>query len=222
MSKDAFDKLQQYGNLPEVEVCPVCVEAEFTTRLARAQLTDAVTTFDELNRGDEYIMPKQWVDDWKKGALPDGVLPTSSEYTLFCQHDQPWGERKGMPVSPEAVALLRSVVGDFPAFLKDDELCRECQSNEEEDNEARKDWAKAAKMEKRIKSQLDCKPAPFGVDHYVLPETFVEAWLNYLVNPQPKPELHMVFCEHGLIDFDPMVEKVHYLTEAGWKLLCEQ
>ena len=166
-------------------------------------------------------MPKQWITDWRRGTLPDGILPTDDYYTLFCEHDKPW-EGARMPVSPEAVAMLRSIVGDFAVFAENEPTCIKCLASNADSQAAKKEWTEAIKVHKRIKQQeLDKRPAPFGVDHYVLPQRFHNAWVDWVANSGPLPEFRMDFCPHGMIDFDPMMEDVHYLTDAGWKMLCE-
>jgi ubiquitin carboxyl-terminal hydrolase 48 len=214
ISHEAFDKLQQYSSIPDLQICPICVDEGFARRLAASQLTDAVGAFDRLNHGGGYAMPRKWVAEWRKGTLPSGALPTDDDYTLFCEHEKA-NDGKRVSVSPAAVLLLQSVLGDFAVFEENEPMCEACRAGAAVDQEAR--WAV---MQKRLKQQLDVKPAPFGVNHYVLPMRFHEAWLEWLRNSGCKPELEMDLCEHGLIDFDPMIERVHYLTEGGWKMLC--
>jgi len=222
ISLAAFDKLQQYGTIPDLQVCPVCVEEEFVRKIAASRLIDAVGIFDELNKGGGCAMSTDWVTQWKNGKLPEGKLPTANEYTIFCEHNKPWKEKRWVPVSLEAVTLIRSIVGEFPVFQADEPDCEECTAAAEGDQEARAEWEATTKTQKRIKGQCNLKPVAFGLEYCVVPKRFSQAWTKWLSEFGPRPELEMDLCEHGLIDFDPMMETVDYLTELGWRLLCEK
>lgn len=222
ISHNSFDKLHQYTTIPDLQVCPVCVEEGFARHLAANELTDAVGEFDKLmNSGEECIMPHDWVASWRKGTLPPETLPTDDAYSLFCHHDKPW-KGKRISVSLDAVTLLWTIMGNFPVFGPNEPECDECRAAAEDSEEARQQWSEAIGRQKRIRQQLDVKPAPFGIDHYVLPSRFHQKWATWLKRPGPKPDLEMDLCNHGLIDFDPMLESVHFLTEAGWEMLCDK
>ena len=220
ISHDSFDRLQQYSCIPDLKVCPVCVEAGFARRLAANQV-DSVKRAVDLNQEEGIVMPQKWVTEWKKGTLSPGALPTDAEYSLFCHHDKP-GTGRRVLVSANDLEMIMSVVGEFRVFDNTEPMCDECEMVAAKDWEVHEQWIAATKSQRKILKQLDVQPAPFGVDHYVLPLRFYERWQEWMRSPGSIPEYETDFCEHGMIDFDPMMEKVHYLTEIGWKLLCEE
>ncbi|WWD17000.1 hypothetical protein CI109_101436 [Kwoniella shandongensis] len=228
ISDRAFDKLQSYTELPDLDICQVCVEDEFKERLSQAATDAQVQTFDSFDSmsdlADEWIVPKMWLEQWRRGSLPDGTLPTNAEYTLFCEHGKraPNERNSTISISPEALAYLKSTIGDFEAFQEDEPECEVCLQSVmlDRDNEAA--WRLDVKVDRMIKRGLNPKPPAFGIDYFALSEIFVKNWFEYMKTPGPRPMLEMGLCEHGMLDYDPQTEKPDILEQSKWTKLCDK
>ncbi|MDA4750058.1 hypothetical protein NY412_10735, partial [Enterobacter hormaechei] len=90
-----------------------------------------VREFDQLNNPGEieqrYAVPADFVKDWRKRELSmPNPMPSDVEYSLFCQHGQPWGKKKIVWVTGAALMFLRSIFGDFDAYEEGSGLCDIC------------------------------------------------------------------------------------------------
>lgn len=221
ISAEAYDKLRSYSEIPDLQVCPVCVEQGFVQRAALSNRTDQVAEFDRLNITDDYAIPKKWIDEWRRGTLPDGVLPTDKQYTIACEHGKRWQGKVSL-VSTESLVLLQSVVGGFHAFESNEPECTDCLAAFEGDAIARDEWLMEVKTDKGIRKHLNPSPVVFGDHYYMLPDRFRRTWLDYIQQPGPRPELAMDLCPHGQLDVDPIMEKTVYLSRVGWEMLVEK
>lgn len=175
------------------------------------------------NNRKAYLISKGWLKLWK-GKDNLGVPPTDPDYDLRCEHGQLYApdSRHVERVAPEAVAILKSIFGEFPAFTEEDPQCDECAIAAAQRQTDHNDWrARSAAEKKLAKTQLNVFQV-LDTDNYLLPKAFMtgwEAWLRGKGADRPK-ELAMEFCPHGLLDFDPQMEHSNYITEAGWRELC--
>lgn len=239
ISAVAHDKLSSYITLPEIDVCPVCVEEGFAARLSKAEQQSVLETFDELNTvaeveeaGEEerWCLPKTWLAQWRSGKITPQTLPTHPSYTLFCPHDAPLPSPSIPPftlITSSALSVLRSIFGPFPSFHPGTPPCPECSIDANQDAESLIQWKTDVKLDKSIKRHLDPRPPAFGLDYYVLPKEFIKKWETYMKTPGgQKPELDMGLgqgeCEHGLLDWDPQMEKARVISEVGWRMLCQK
>lgn len=227
VSRSAFDRIKQVNpDIPEVDVCATCVEAEFTRRTQRSNKEEQVKAFEELNSssGDQdYLLPRAWLKEWK-GKKGIDVPPTDPDYDLRCEHGQLYVPHTSLVsnVTAEAVALLQSIFGDFPVFTDNDVQCDECAVSEAQKQSDYNEWrARAADEKKLAKNQLNITQI-LGIDNYLLPKKFFaewEAWMRGKGADRPEG-LSMEYCPHGLLDFDPQMEHSNYITAAGWNELC--
>lgn len=227
VSRSAFDRIKQVNpDIPEVDVCATCVEAEFTRRTQRSNKEEQVKAFEELNSssGDQdYLLPRAWLKEWK-GKKGIDVPPTDPDYDLRCEHGQLYVPHTSLVsnVTAEAVALLQSIFGDFPVFTDNDVQCDECAVSEAQKQSDYHEWrARAADEKKLAKNQLNITQI-LGIDNYLLPKKFFaewEAWMRGKGADRPEG-LSMEYCPHGLLDFDPQMEHSNYITAAGWNELC--
>ncbi|KAK8864690.1 hypothetical protein IAR55_001942 [Kwoniella newhampshirensis] len=229
VSEKAIDILISYASIPNLDICPKCVEDAFQQRLHQKRVDEQVTTFDSFDAildpsGGEWIVPKLWLTRWKSGSLPTITVPTDTEYTLFCEHGKPIPNyaKLGTSISGEALGYLRSIIGDFDAFQADTVACEICLKDVLVDLDAEAAWRIDIKADKLIKRGLNPKPAAFDIDYFALSKRFVVQWHDYMKNPGPKPDLDMAFCEHGMLDYDPQMEKPDILEQSKWDMLCEK
>lgn len=235
----AHDKLLLYTSLPEIDVCLICVAEGFVARSSITEQQSALEAFDELNAkaeleegGEEerWCLPKTWLIHWRTGKLPPQTLPTHSSYTLLCPHNAPLPSSSAPPVTfitSSALSLLHSIFGSFPSFQPGTPPCPECSFEADQNAESLAQWKTDVKLDKSIKRHLDPRPPAFGLDYYVLPKEFIEKWEVYMKTPAgEKPELDMGLgrgrCEHGLLDWDPQMEKQRVISEIGWEMLCQK
>jgi len=221
ISSAAFDKLTLYTPLADLQICPACVDAEFSRRLSSALHEDHMIQFDALNDEGGYLVPKVWLDKWRQGVIPLSVLPTDQEYTLFCEHGNPWDGKK-MSISGAALSMLQSLFGPFRVFDESAELCVICLGDSRALEEDRKLWETEARVERHIKKHVDMVPLMFGVPYYIVPNDFYDKWVEWLKNPGARPELRMEYCVHGQVDIDPAHDRIHYVTAVGWDELCHR
>ncbi|OXG77311.1 ubiquitin carboxyl-terminal hydrolase 48 [Cryptococcus neoformans var. grubii Br795] len=235
----AHDKLSSYTSLPEIDVCTICVAEGFVERLSITERQSTLGTFDELNaqaeleevdEGERWCLPKTWLVHWRTGKLPPQTLPTHPSYTLLCPHIAPLPPSSAPPVTlitSSALSLLHSIFGSFPSFQPGTPPCPECSFGADQDAESLAQWKTDVKLDKSIKRHLDPRPPAFGLDYYVLPKEFIEKWEVYMKTPGgEKPELDMGLgrgrCEHGMLDWDPQMEKTRVINEIGWGMLCQK
>lgn len=224
ISKEAFTKLKEYSSgMPEVDVCEVCVASKFATVMSKRTHAQQVELYDNLNVGNGYYLPKEWVKRWRSNNLdPPDALPTHEDYTLFCEHGQPSSSRRREEVSAESLAVLQSILGEFDAFGDDVPECTACAEDKEKNAARRATWTVEVKADRQISKQHRNMTLILGATNYLLPKGFTESWDDYMKDPgAPRPTLQLELCPHGLLDFDPQMEKADYLTESGWHSLCE-
>ncbi|WVR06745.1 hypothetical protein IAU60_003780 [Kwoniella sp. DSM 27419] len=233
ISRAAFDQLRLLVDVPDLDICAVCVEDAFEAHAAKTELEDRVNTFDRVNTGARnWILPSAWLDQWKEGVLPHGTLPTAGQFSLYCEHGNRGltpknglGRKKDstVSISDEALVLLRSIVGDFKAFGESERECRECTASRAllaDEAEARRLDLKA---DKAISKHLQKGPRAFALDYYVLPKPFLERWREYMGDKGGvQPILDMGLCEHGMLDYDPEMERREVLLKPGWDILCDK
>lgn len=86
-------------------------------------------------------------------------------------------------------------------------------------------WQAEVKRDKGlVNRELDKRPHVYGVDYYYLPDTFVDAWRDYvqtLMMAKPKLAPDLERCKHGLLDVDLQMDDTHYITSYGWENLME-
>lgn len=222
ISASALDKLLSYAQVPEIDICIICVEEEFHRQVEGASLGNQRQRFDELNVGGGYFLPKKWLDEWRKGTLPPGTLPNDEEYTLYCEHDLPWRGAE-VSVSPKAVDFLRSIVGHFDAYREDEPKCPQCTDARSAEQEAAKVKKKETALDRRLAADyLDTKSLMFNTQYFYLPQRFVEEWKDYRAGNGGVPNLSMDLCEHELLDVDLKRDKFHHITAEGWKILDQK
>ena len=118
--------------------------------------------------------------------------------------------------------MIRSIFGDFPAFAYTDPVCDICSTHAADTQEARDAWTAEVKVDRSIKKQVDQPGLALNTDHFVIPHEFYAAWNLYLDKPSPSPELYITLCKHDKLDFDPGLDPMHYVTEAGWSLIGQK
>lgn len=227
VSRSAFDRIKQMNpDIPEVDVCTTCVEAEFTRRSQKSNRDEQVKAFNELNTssGDvDYLLSRDWLKEWR-GKSGINVPPTDPDYDLRCEHGLLYVPNMNQVarVTPEAVALLQSIFGDFPIFTENDPQCDACAVSDAQKQSDYNDWrARAADEKKLAKNQLNITQI-LDTTNYLLPKRFFaewEAWMRGKGAERPE-ELAMEYCPHRLLDFDPQMEHSNYITAAGWQELC--
>ncbi|ORX35565.1 hypothetical protein BD324DRAFT_652117 [Kockovaella imperatae] len=216
ISQDAYDKLSIYTPLPDLALCSICIDAEYHRLVTLSNHTSCVQELAQLEPGP-FLVSKRWLDLWRKGQAQGG--PTDD---IFCEHHARWDEVKVVRLSPEAIALLQSVHGDFEVFDEDTPKCPICAAQHDIARQADDMRFALAKEERHWKKMLSRSPAPFGVDHYLLPQQFVDKWLAWIREAGERPVLDMELCPHGLLDWDPMVQRCSYIEEPGWKQINER
>ncbi|WVQ77862.1 hypothetical protein IAR50_007560 [Cryptococcus sp. DSM 104548] len=229
----AHDKLSQYSALPPLDICPECIGVEFSKRLKGAERQAAVKVYDDFmsdltgdDEGEMWCVPQTWVLHWRSGKLPADTTPSDPEYSLFCEHGKPSPDMPSTSnVTASALAHLRSIFGEFPAFHPSDPLCPECSHSGQADAAVIAQWKMDVKFDRAIKKHLDPKPPAYGMDYFVLPQRWVEEWERYMKAPGEKPDLNMErdgYCEHGMLDWDPEVTRSKIVDENGWDLICQK
>ncbi|OCF31948.1 hypothetical protein I316_06331 [Kwoniella heveanensis BCC8398] len=229
ISEQAFDTIALLNNLPDMEICPVCVEEEFKACVANNELQSRLDTFNTLNEGEgKWIIPAAWLDRWESGDLVLDTLPTNEEYTLHCEHGERAVQaayhrdrRKTATMTDEALMLLRSIFGDFPVLKTDQPFCYVCQKADEVDVDAREARKADIAVHRRIKKGIQRSAQAYYSDYYSLPSRFVEDVDEYIAGRRSeRPQLRLL-CEHGELDYDPEKDDVYLLTSSSWDALCE-
>lgn len=212
----------QPATFPDLDICHVCVREEFERLVGNNQRAEYLDAFKRANEGGgKYLLPRSWLMAWRKGTLGPLVSPADPEYSLFCDHENPFPEgKKTEGISEEAVMLLRSILGDFPVFEDGAQPCEECSAVHAVSQVERASWQAQVKPEEKLLKQHHNQTHVFGLVNYILPRGFFEKWKKYLSEPVERPTLELELCPHGLLDFDPAMDKTDYLTGAGWKELC--
>lgn len=226
ISRAAHTLLSGLTTSQDMDICVPCIEKEFTARMSALDRQEQVTQFDALDDAhadDVYLVPKSWINLWRRNALKPGVTPTSDDHTLFCEHGKPIENRatKVVAISPAQLMLLRSAIGEFVAFKAGEPLCEECEEAASKESVDAEEWRTEIKRDKPIKRQFNLQPHAYGIDYYALPPKFASQWQRWFTEPGPRPSFGPYLCEHGKIDFDPMMERTANLTEAGWQAFAE-
>ncbi|WWC94448.1 hypothetical protein V866_001294 [Kwoniella sp. B9012] len=230
ISEEAFDQIQLLNDCPQLAICSVCVEKGYSREKAQSSLDGQVEAFDEANVGDgDYIISKSWLDQWRNGSLPHGKLPSDDDFSLVCEHGRrsivPSNKRKATYsiISAEALAILKSIIGEFEVVGHDQDECEECLSMTEVNIEIRKHRLEEVKPDRQIRRMVNKdKPPAYGLDYYALSPRFIREWDRYIRGDRDELELDMGLCEHGLLDYDPEMEKPDILDKKGWKMLTER
>lgn len=213
---------------PDLDICRECVSVEYQTRHARATRLDQVAQFQDFNQDvawcdNPYILSQAWLKAWLGDKLPAGSSPAIGDYSVFCEHGKPgaWVDLKVCRVTPAALTVLQSAVGEFTVFQEKDELCSTCQIQTQQEDDSNSAWRIDVKDEKQISKTSRNVWHVFKTTNYVLPRSFAQVWNDFLQRPGPRPEkLDPELCQHGLLDFDPSLDEATYLNEAGWVRLC--
>lgn len=227
ISSAAHTLLSRLTTSPDMDICVPCIEREFAARISVLDRKEQVAQFDALTddalADDAYLVPKSWINLWRRNALKLGVTPAHEDHTLFCEHDKPIENRatKVVAVSPAQLMLLRSAVGDFAVFKEGEPLCEECEEVASKESVDAEQWRTEIKRDKPIKRQFNLQPHAYGIDYYALPPKFANQWQRWFTEPGPRPIFGPYLCEHGKIDFDPMMERTANLTETGWQAFAE-
>ncbi|KAL1405904.1 hypothetical protein Q8F55_007584 [Vanrija albida] len=233
ISQAAFDKLMEFNadlaedrTLRDIDICTECVADKFIEEVEDAEHNERIRNFDSLNEMAEdgegrYAVPLDFVKDWRKQELSTPPpLPSDVEYSLFCEHNRPWGKKKVMWVSGAALMFLRSIFGEFAAYSEATEACNDCGAQTQAAANANKAWKLQVKEEALLLNQKNVTQI-LNMANYMLPKKFAEDWKKYLSQSGRKPTLEHELCRHNLLDFDPQVEARDYLTEEGWAKLCQ-
>lgn len=212
----------QPATFPDLDICHVCVREEFERLVGNNQRAEYLDAFKRANEGGgKYLLPRAWLVAWRKGTLDPLVPPTDPEFSLFCEHDNSFpAGKKTEGISEEAVMLLRSILGDFPVFEDGAQPCEECSAVHAVSQVERASWQARVKPEEKLLKQHHNQTHVFGLVNYILPRGFFEKWKKYLSEPVERPTLELELCPHGLLDFDPAMDKADYLSGAGWQELC--
>ncbi|KLT43767.1 hypothetical protein CC85DRAFT_284275 [Cutaneotrichosporon oleaginosum] len=222
-SDDDVHCLSPPPDFPEFDICIQCVTEEYERKAGDTRQAELLDEFKRANeRGGQYLLPRAWTTAWAKNKLSPGVPPTDPEYTIFCKHDRPFpGDKKVDCVSEEAILILRSVLGEFPVFDEAANQCEECCAAQEVSNNERAAWLARVKDEEKLYKNNRNQSQVFGTRNYLLPQSFFEQWETYLKGPVERPTLQLDLCPHGLLDFDPGLDKAEYINSYGWEQLCE-
>ncbi|WWC69883.1 uncharacterized protein I206_103826 [Kwoniella pini CBS 10737] len=228
ISEEAFDQIQLINECPQHEICSVCIETEYTSRQTQNGQDERTEAFEQANQEGEpeYVISKIWYDEWKQGNLPAHVLPTSEGFSLYCEH----GDRRIIPknhlkktcmiISAEALAILKSIIGEFQVFRMDQEDCDRCSSVTHVTAEIRRARIAESRTDRQVKNRhLNPKPPAFCLDYFALSPAFVEEWEKYMKGDRDQPEMHVEICPHGGLDWDPQMEPRPIVDENGWDLL---
>jgi hypothetical protein len=227
ISRAAYTLLSGFTTSPDLDICVPCIDRDFTARISALDRQEQVAQFDALeddrHADDAYLVPKSWINLWRRDALKPGVTPTHQDHTLFCEHDRPIENRatKVVAISPAQFMLLRSAIGDFTASKAGEPLCEQCEEAASKESVDAEQWRTEIKRDKPIKRQFNLQPHAYGIDYYALPPKFANQWQRWFTEPGPRPTFDAYLCEHGRIDFDPMMERTANLTEAGWQAFAE-
>ena len=181
--------------------------------------------FDQLNvQPQPYIIPKAWYTSWRKDPIPPSKRPDDQIYNMFCEHGNRFevDPKSQIPISSESLAVLHSVFGDFKTLKSDSDVCAICEVERAGDVQALKVWEDQVKAERAIGKAIKGSSATlvFGMDFFAIPGSFYNAWQTWTRNPLPqggKVELDMGLCEHGGLEWDPMMEWPKWVDEKGWK-----
>lgn len=208
---------------PELDICLECVREEYERRVSDTRQAELLQEFKRANgNSGPHLLPRAWLDAWSKNKLSPVVPPTDPEYSLYCEHGRPFpGDKQYDGVSEEAVLLLRSVLGEFPVFDENAERCGECSAAHEVCKTERAAWLAKVKIEERLFKNQRNQSHVFGSENYLLPRSFFEQWELYLKEPVERPTLQLDLCPHGLLDFDPGLDKAEYIDKNGWERLCQ-
>lgn len=209
--------------MPELDICYQCVRDEYDRLMGEKQHFEHVNDFDRANGfGGPYVLPKLWITAWRKGNIEGSLPPHKTDFSVFCEHERPFkAEKKWEGVSEEGVMVLRSLVGEFPVYKDDEPQCKQCSDGREDDKKLREQWVNRKKVEEKLSSRSRNQTHVFQTTNYLLPRSFAEKWEQYLKQPGERPTLELELCPHGLLDFDPAMDKADYFTEDGWRQLCK-
>ena len=216
ISEQAYDKLSAYTPLPDLSICSICVENEFARRTRLSNHADCIAEYDRLSEGP-YVVSKRWIDDWHRHQAQG--RPTDA---LYCEHGARWENGKVYKVSEEAIVLLRSVVGDFEVYQNDEPVCGICAEDLARGKEAEEEDRQMAKEERKWTKLISPNPPVFKQDYYLLPTKFVEAWMEWMRLGGTRATLDMELCEHGGLDWDPMMKGCAYTSEEVWEEICKR
>lgn len=168
-----------------------------------------------------WMISTAWLKVWKSGKIKPGVLPTDEKYDILCEHGIPT-HREATYITEDALLILRTAVGDFKSWHRDTPHCEECSERENLDQIAEAEWRSLLTEYKPIRRDLESTAHSFDTDYYAVPFEVYRRFQEWYRFPGPVPDLKIGLCEHGGIDFDPMLEHPKYLSEIGWRAFCEK
>lgn len=172
--------------------------------------------YDDLDRvpGERFALPRQLIVQWRAGILTKEKARELAD-SFICPHKGRCVSRDLVTISREALDLLRSVFGDFPATMENDPICAACW---EKGAQSRLEQLNADAMiskERKVKRMLVETP-PFDADHWLLPTDWVEEWEAWLQKKGPRPGPIGGLCEHGMLESDPYMTWPKVINEKGW------
>jgi hypothetical protein len=155
------------------------------------------------------------------------VLPTDPPYSIICEHGSRWDNGvKTAAVSGQAIALLRSIVGDFKVFKADEPMCGECAEASAGDRAVREEAITRGRVEFKMYNrsiQPNAPNPPFGVSYLLLPRGWSKAWRATVKNGVPCPTPWNVgICEHGGLNWDPAIEGPEWADEDAFDAMCQR
>lgn len=226
VSAMGMDKLTALASVRKIQICDVCVAARFRVELSRHDQDAQIKRFNELDADDEpeWMLSRKWLDAWTARKIGNDTLPTHPDYTILCEHGSNVRvhSREYVLISSAALAYLRSILGDFTAVQRGAPECTKCSEDVQIDAALIEIWRNELKRDKPIKRELNVKPPAFGIDYYLLPRQFHAAWMEWFREQGERPIYEDGLCEHGMLDFDPMMDRINFLTERGWQELCSK
>jgi len=219
ISQEAYDRLTCHTSLKQLDVCRICVEEEFLRQSHISNRANTIRNFDRANQGGhQWIISSNWLKAWKNADVEG--LPTDERWSILCEHGKPGGGRA--MISGQALAFLRSLVGDFDSWTEEEALCVACTAAEE----VKKAMQQGRKMQVKdclpIRKAFSPRSQMFDVDYYAFPPAVYERFLDWCSEPGPDPDLNIKLCEHNGINFDPFKELPKYLDEKHWRLYCDK
>ncbi len=221
---DDIQCLSPPAEFPELDICIQCVRDEYKRNEGDTRNAELVRAFNSANENrGPYLLPKEWLNAWTKNKISPTGGPTDPEFSLYCEHGEPFvGGKKCEYASEEAILVLRSVLGEFPVFSEDAVQCEECSAAQKVSEAEFAAWVAKVKVEDKLYKNHRNQSHVFGPENYLLPRSFFEQWEEYLSEPmERRPTLQLDLCEHGLLDFDPGLDKAEYIDKNGWEKLCQ-
>ena len=218
ISSEAHARLAILTKVPKLDICLDCVQTEWQLRRRKNDHQEQIENFDaELGDG-RYLISSKWLTSWRDSRSKG--LPTDP---MFCEHGKRWdGGVKSIAISDGALAVLRSVVGEFPVFEEGELPCLDCSEVAKIEAMADKEHLDMLKKEAAVRRKVDQPfPPPFKMEFFVLPDSFYSAWEDWSKRGGDRPTLDMGICEHNKLDWDPRMIRSHWVDQTGWRSINE-